>query len=71
VVAAIGTLFGGALILAVVDLYLGGHGARPLANRHLLDADALGIHVSVADGILLALVALVALSTAFGDRPTP
>ena len=55
------------LIVAVVDLYLTGHGRRALTDRPLLDINVVNVHLSVADGFVLAfacaagLLALVAL----------
>jgi hypothetical protein len=40
------------IVLAVVDLYLSGHGYRPL-GAPLLDWPALGVHLSLADVIFL------------------
>jgi hypothetical protein len=56
--AAIASAFVTAIALAVFDLYLSGHGATPLGNRALADVGSLGVHLSVADGILLTTVAL-------------
>jgi len=50
--------------LAVVDLYLSGHGLTPLGGRRLADVDALGVHLSVADAMLLMSVAVVFVVTA-------
>jgi hypothetical protein len=54
--AAVSSAFVSAIALAVVDLYLSGHGATPLGNRPLADVDSLGVHLSVADGMLLTIV---------------
>lgn len=43
------------LTLAIADLYLSGHGGNPL-SRTLVDRPALGIHLSIADAIFLAVV---------------
>ena len=53
-----------AITLAVVDLYLSGHGLTRLGGRRLADVDALGVHLSVADAMLLMSVALVFVVTA-------
>jgi hypothetical protein len=51
-----------AIVLAVVDLYLSGHGHRPL-GASLLDWPALGIHLSLSDLIFLGAVVLGAWVT--------
>ena len=51
-----------AVALAVVDLYLTGHGLQPL-NTPLLDWSAAGIHLSLADLIFLGAAALAAAIT--------
>lgn len=45
-----------ALVLAVVDLYLSGHGLTPLGDRRLVDVETLGVHLSAADATLLTVV---------------
>ena len=49
-----------ALLLTLLDLYLAGHSIEPLGNRPLLDQDALGIHLSVADSFALGLAVIAA-----------
>jgi hypothetical protein len=65
---AIGSLVVGAIVLALVDLYIGGHGGRPLGHRPLFDADTLGVHVSVADAILLFVVLASVAATLWSSR---
>ena len=62
--AAVASAFVMAITLAVVDLYLSGHGMTPLGNRRLADVDAWGVHLSVADAMLLTIVAVVFAVTA-------
>jgi hypothetical protein len=59
-----------AVVLAVVDLYLGGHGL-PLLGRPWLDLDALGVHLSRADLMFLLAVLLGAALAWRGSRPSP
>ena len=62
-VAIGGAAFGfvaGALLLTLLDLYLAGHSIEPLGNRPLLNHDALGIHLSVADSVALGLAVIAA-----------
>lgn len=51
-----------AIALAVIDLYLSGHGLRPL-SAPLLDWSAGGVHLSLADLIFLVAAALAAAIT--------
>jgi hypothetical protein len=51
-----------AIAIAIVDLYLTGHGMAPL-NAPLLDWAAGGIHLSLADIIFLSAAALAAAIT--------
>ena len=51
-----------AIAIAVVDLYLTGHGMVPL-NAPLLDWSSAGIHLSLADIIFLVAAALAAAVT--------
>ena len=51
-----------AIVLAVIDLYLTGHGMAPL-NAPLIDWSAAGIHLSLADIIFLGAAALAAAIT--------
>ncbi len=51
-----------AILIAVVDLYLTGHGMAAL-NAPLLDWSAAGVHLSLADLIFLAAAALAAVIT--------
>jgi hypothetical protein len=51
-----------AVALAVVDLYLTGHGLQPLSTP-LLNWSAAGIHLSLADLIFLGAAALAAAIT--------
>ena len=51
-----------AILIAVVDLYLAGHGLVPL-NAPLLNWGAAGVHLSLADLIFLAAAALAAAIT--------
>jgi hypothetical protein len=57
-----GTAILAAIALAVVDLYLSGHGLRPLGSPWL-DWPAAGVHLSRADVILLGAVLLAAAVT--------
>ena len=59
---AFGGFVAGALLLTVLDLYLAGHSIEPLGNRPLLDIDALGIHLSVADSVALGLGMIAAMA---------
>ena len=58
-----------AVVLAVVDLYLGGHGL-PLLGRPWLDLDALGVHLSLADVVVL-IVALLAAGITWTELGGP
>ncbi|MBW7933951.1 MAG: hypothetical protein H3C62_10140 [Gemmatimonadaceae bacterium] len=49
----VGGLFVGALLVTLVDLYLAGHNVTPLGSRRLLHVDAVGVHLSLADGLAL------------------
>ena len=60
--AAFGGFVAGALLLTLLDLYLAGHSIEPLGNRPLLDVDALGIHLSVADSLALGLGGIAAMA---------
>ena len=51
-----------AIALTVVDLYLAGHGRRPL-SAPLLDVPPLGIHLSLADVLFLGAAVLGAAIT--------
>jgi hypothetical protein len=51
-----------AIALTVVDLYLAGHGRRPL-GAPLLDVTPLGIHLSLADVLFLSAVVFGAAIT--------
>jgi hypothetical protein len=55
--AAFGVLV--AIVLTIVDLYLSGHGRRPL-GAPLFDWPAWGIHLSLADIIFLGAAVLAA-----------
>jgi hypothetical protein len=57
-----GTAILAAIALALVDLYLSGHGLRPLGSPWL-DWPAAGVHLSRADVILLGAVQLAAAVT--------
>jgi hypothetical protein len=57
--AATGVLV--AIVLAVADLYLSGHGHRPL-GAPLVDWPTLGVHLSLADMIFLVAAVLGARS---------
>jgi hypothetical protein len=58
--AAAGVLI--AIALAIADLYLSGHGQRPLGTP-LVDWPALGLHLSLADMVFLAAAGLAAAIT--------
>ena len=60
--AGIGTALVTAVALTVLDLYLTGHALGTVA-RPLLDLPALGVHLSIADAILLGAAALAAALT--------
>lgn len=51
-----------AIVIAVVDLYLAGHGL-PVLSRPLLDWAAGGIHLSLADVLFLSAAVLAAAIT--------
>ena len=51
-----------AILIAVVDLYLAGHGMAPL-NAPVLEWPRAGIHLSLADLIFLGAAALAAAIT--------
>jgi len=59
-VTGIGAAFAFAVGLAVLDLYLAGHGS-PTLSRPWIDRPARGVHLGRADVILLAGSALLAL----------
>lgn len=59
VIAGVGSAVLVAISLAVVDLYLAGHGLRPLGAPWLDWPDA-GVHLSVADVIFLGAAVLAA-----------
>lgn len=56
----IGGFVAGAIILTMIDLYLAGHSITPLGTRRLLDLDAMGVHLSFADGLALVCAAVAA-----------
>jgi len=58
----LGTAILAAIALAVVDLYLSGHGLPPLGTPWL-DWPAAGVHLSRADVILLGAVLLAVVLT--------
>ena len=60
--AGLGTAILAAIALAVVDLYLSGHGLPPLGTPWL-DWPAAGFHLSRADVILLGAVLLAVVLT--------
>lgn len=60
VVTGIGAAFGFAIVLAIVDLYLAGHG-RPTLARPWIERPAWGVHLSRADVIMLAGSTVLAL----------
>jgi hypothetical protein len=60
--AGFGTAALVAIALAVVDLYLSGHGLLPLGTRWL-DWPAAGVHLSRADAVLLGAVLLAVALT--------
>jgi hypothetical protein len=51
-----------AIVLTIIDLYLAGHGRRPL-NAPLIDVDWWGIHLSVADLLFLTTILVGTLMT--------
>jgi hypothetical protein len=61
-VAGLGSAVLVAIAVAVVDLYLTGHGLRPL-SAPLLDWSAAGIHLSLAEVIFLGAAALATAIT--------
>ena len=65
---AFGGFLAGAFLLTLLDLYLAGHGIEPLGNRPLLDVDALGIHLSVADSVALGLAVIAAMAAGLAAR---
>jgi hypothetical protein len=66
--AAFGGFVAGALLLTLLDLYLAGHSIEPLGNRPLLDVDALGIHLSVADSLAFGLAVIAAMAAGVAIR---
>ena len=56
---AIAAFVAGAIVITGVDLYLSGHGIRPLTGRPLSGALPIGVHLSVADAIVLILAFVV------------
>ena len=66
--AGFGTAILVAIALAVVDLYLSGHGLRQLSSPWL-DWPAAGVHLSRADVIVLIAVPLAAAVTWFRMPP--
>jgi hypothetical protein len=64
-IAAAGVAVIAAVALAVIDLYLVGHGLGTIRGP-LADWPALGVHVSPADVILLSAAALAAVGTWLG-----
>ena len=61
-VAGLASALAVAILIAVVDLYLAGHGMAPL-NAPLLNWATAGVHLSLADLIFLAAAALAAAIT--------
>ena len=59
VVSGVGTAFVAAIALAILDLYLVGHGHAGLM-RESISWPAAGVHLSAGDVILLGLALLVA-----------
>ncbi|HEX6107347.1 MAG TPA: hypothetical protein VFZ26_17295 [Gemmatimonadales bacterium] len=57
--AGIGSAVVVAVVIAIVDIYLTGHGLQPL-NSPWLEWPAWGIHLSPADAIFLVAAALAA-----------
>ena len=53
---ALGTTIAGAIIIAIVDLYLTGHGYRSI-TREIASGSAWGMHVSLGDILLLTAAA--------------
>jgi hypothetical protein len=53
---ALGTTIAGAVIIAIVDLYLTGHGYRSI-TREIAGDSVLGVHVSLGDIVLLVAAA--------------
>jgi hypothetical protein len=66
--SAVGGFVAGALVLTGVDLYLSGYGTTPLGARRLLEADAVGVHLSAADGLAFAVALAAAVMAAFALR---
>ena len=60
--AAFGGFVAGALLLTLLDPLPRGHGIGSLGNRPLLDVDALGIHLSVADSLAFGLAVIAAMA---------
>ena len=58
--AAFGVLV--AIVLAIVDLYISGHGRKPLSSP-LIDWPSAGVHLSLADLVFLAAVVIGAALT--------
>jgi hypothetical protein len=57
--AGLGTAFVVAMILVVLDVYLTGHGMGTISGP-LVDWPAFGVHLSLADLLMLAAAALAA-----------
>ena len=58
-VAGLGTAMIVAIVLTILDLYLTGHGQGSITTP-LLDRPALGVHLSLADMIVLVAAVLAA-----------
>jgi uncharacterized membrane protein YkgB len=68
--AGLGTALVVAMALVVLDLYLTGHALGTISGP-LLDWPALGVHLSLADILMLAAAALAAAVTWRRLRPRP
>lgn len=51
-----------ALVIAVIDLYLTGHGYGSI-TREVITWDAAGVHLSIGDVTMLIAMTVVAIST--------
>jgi hypothetical protein len=60
IAAVIATFFVAAVCIAIIDLYISGHGGTGLTSRHLVDNARTGVHLSVGDVIALLMAASVA-----------
>ena len=66
--AAAGAFIVSAIVLAITDIYLSGHGMQTLGSRPLLVIESVGVQMSVADGIAFAAAGVAAFVTLARQR---